>query len=238
MSIWGYRDVLEVDTLHSGYGRIPILEGVSLSLQEGEVVGILGHNVMGKTTLLRTLIGEINANRGTIRFNGEDITRLNMFRRARRGMGYVPQGRDIYSQLTVMENLKMGEAMRGGESAIPEMLEYFPLLKPLLNRPGRTLSGGEQQILALARCLAGRPKLILLDEPTEGIQPSIVDQILENLDTLSAALDLTILLVEQDLQFIAKLASRVLIMQKGRIVTAIDPAQLNDRDIVDEYLGI
>jgi len=238
MSIWGYRDVLEVDTLHSGYGRIPILEGVSLSLQEGEVVGILGHNGMGKTTLLRTLIGEIKANRGTIRFNGEDITRLNMFRRARRGMGYVPQGRDIYPQLTVMENLKMGEAMRGGESAIPEMLEYFPLLKPLLNRPGRTLSGGEQQILALARCLAGRPKLILLDEPTEGIQPSIVDQILEKLDTLSAALDLTILLVEQDLQFIAKLASRVLIMQKGRIVTAIDPAQLNDRDIVDEYLGI
>ncbi len=238
MSIWGYRDVLEVDTLHSGYGRIPILEGVSLSLQEGEVVGILGHNGMGKTTLLRTLIGEIKANRGTIRFNGEDITHLNMFRRARRGMGYVPQGRDIYPQLTVMENLKMGEAMRGGESAIPEMLEYFPLLKPLLNRPGRTLSGGEQQILALARCLAGRPKLILLDEPTEGIQPSIVDQILEKLDTLSAALDLTILLVEQDLQFIAKLASRVLIMQKGRIVTAIDPAQLNDRDIVDEYLGI
>ncbi|MFP6689789.1 MAG: ABC transporter ATP-binding protein [Alphaproteobacteria bacterium] len=230
--------MLEVDTLHSGYGRIPILEGVSLSLQEGEVVGILGHNGMGKTTLLRTLIGEIKANRGTIRFNGEDITRLNMFRRARRGMGYVPQGHDIYPQLTVMENLKMGEAMRGGESAIPEMLEYFPLLKPLLNRPGRTLSGGEQQILALARCLAGRPKLILLDEPTEGIQPSIVDQILEKLDTLSAALDLTILLVEQDLQFIAKLASRVLIMQKGRIVTAIDPAQLNDRDIVDEYLGI
>ena len=199
MSIWGYRDVLEVDTLHSGYGRIPILEGVSLSLQEGEVVGILGHNGMGKTTLLRTLIGEIKANRGTIRFKGEDIPRLNMFRRARRGMGYVPQGRDIYPQLTVMENLKMGEAMRGGKSAIPEMLEYFPLLKPLLNRPGRTLSGGEQQILALARCLAGRPKLILLDEPTEGIQPSIVDQILEKLDTLSAALDLTILLVEQDL---------------------------------------
>ena len=238
MSIWGYRDVLEVDTLHSGYGRIPILKDVSLSLQEGEVVGILGHNGMGKTTLLRTLIGEIKANRGTIRVNGEDITRLNMFRRARRGMGYVPQGRDIYPQLTVMENLKMGEAMRGGESAIPEMLEYFPLLKPLLNRPGRTLSGGEQQILALARCLAGRPKLILLDEPTEGIQPSIVDQILEKLDTLSAALDLTILLVEQDLQFIAKLASRVLIMQKRRIVTAIDPAQLNDRDIVDEFLGI
>jgi len=230
--------VLEVETLHSGYGRIPILEGVSLSLQEGEIVGILGHNGMGKTTLLRTLIGEIKANRGTIRFNGEDITRRTMFRRARLGIGYVPQGRDIYQQLTVLENMKMGEVIRGGESAIPEMLEYFPLLKDLLNRPGRALSGGEQQILALARCLVGRPKLILLDEPTEGIQPSIVDQIMEKLDTLSTALDLTILLVEQDLQFIAKLASRVLIMQKGRIVTSIAPTQLNDREIVDEYLGI
>jgi urea ABC transporter ATP-binding protein UrtE len=230
--------VLEVDSLHSGYGRIPILEGVSLSLKEGEVVGILGHNGMGKTTLLRTLIGEIKANQGAIRFDGEDVTRLNMYRRARRGMGYVPQGRDIYPQLSVLENLKMGEVMRGGESAISEMLEYFPLLKDLLNRPGRTLSGGEQQILALARCLVGRPKLILLDEPTEGIQPSIVDQILEKLETLSAALDLTILLVEQDLQFIAKLAKRVLIMQKGRIVTTIAPDQLNNREIVDEYLGI
>ncbi len=230
--------MLEVDSLHSGYGRIPILEGVSLSLKEGEVVGILGHNGMGKTTLLRTLIGEIKANQGAIRFDGEDVTRLNMYRRARRGMGYVPQGRDIYPQLSVMENLKMGEVMRGGESAISEMLEYFPLLKDLLNRPGRTLSGGEQQILALARCLVGRPKLILLDEPTEGIQPSIVDQILEKLETLSAALDLTILLVEQNLQFIAKLAKRVLIMQKGRIVTTIAPDQLNNREIVDEYLGI
>ncbi len=230
--------MLEVDRLHSGYGRIPILEGVSLSLKEGEVVGILGHNGMGKTTLLRTLIGEIKTNQGTIRFDGEDVTRLNIYRRARRGMGYVPQGRDIYPQLSVLENLKMGEVIRGGESAIPEMLEYFPLLKGLLNRPGRTLSGGEQQILALARCLVGRPKLILLDEPTEGIQPSIVDQILEKLETLSADLNLTILLVEQDLQFIAKLAKSVLIMQKGRIVTTITPDQLNDREIVDEYLGI
>jgi branched-chain amino acid transport system ATP-binding protein len=230
--------VLEVDRLHSGYGRIPILEGVSLSLKEGDVVGILGHNGMGKTTLLRTLIGEIKTNQGTIRFDGEDVTRLNIYRRARRGMGYVPQGRDIYPQLSVLENLKMGEVIRGGESAIPEMLEYFPLLKGLLNRPGRTLSGGEQQILALARCLVGRPKLILLDEPTEGIQPSIVDQILEKLETLSADLNLTILLVEQDLQFIAKLAKSVLIMQKGRIVTTITPDQLNDREIVDEYLGI
>ena len=230
--------MLEVETLHSGYGRIPILEGVSLSLQEGEIVGILGHNGMGKTTLLRTLIGEIKANQGTIRFNGEDITRLTMFRRARLGIGYVPQGRDIYPQLTVLENMKMGEVKRGGESAIPEILEYFPLLKGLLNRSGRTLSGGEQQILALARCLVGRPKLILLDEPTEGIQPSIVDQIMEKLDTLSTALHLTILLVEQDLQFIAKLAGRVLIMQKGRIVTSIQPTQLNDQKIVDEYLGI
>ena len=121
--------MLEVDSLHSGYGRIPILDGVSLSLEEGEVVGILGHNGMGKTTLLRALIGEIKTNQGAIRFDGEDVTRLNMYRRARRGMGYVPQGRDIYPQLSVLENLKMGEVMRGGARAIPEMLEYIPALE-------------------------------------------------------------------------------------------------------------
>ena len=116
----------------------------------------------------------------------------------RLGIGYVPQGRDIYPQLSVMDNLRMGEIVRGGQSAVPELLEYFPVLGALLERPGRALSGGEQQILALARCLVGRPRLLLLDEPTEGIQPSIVDQIQAKLAELAAALDLTVLLVEQN----------------------------------------
>ena len=230
--------MLEVDSLRAGYGRIQILDGVSFKLAPGEVVGVLGHNGMGKTTLLRTLIGQLRATGGTIDFDGKPITKLSMFRRVRRGLGYVPQGRDIFPQLTVLENLRLGEEVRKGDSAIPEMLEYFPVLKKLLDRQGRALSGGEQQILALARCLVGRPKLLLLDEPTEGIQPSIVDQIAEKLAELSRALNLTVLLVEQDLHFIAELAERVLIIQKGRIVAELPAAKLSDPAIVEEYLGI
>ena len=230
--------MLEVDGLDAGYGRIPILNGVGFSIGRGEIVGVLGHNGMGKTTLLRTLMGELRATGGSIRFEGNDITRLAMHRRARLGIGYVPQGRDIYPQLSVMDNLRMGEIVRGGKSAVPELLDYFPVLEALMERPGRALSGGEQQILALARCLAGRPRLLLLDEPTEGIQPTIVDQIQAKLAELAAALDLTVLLVEQNLRFIAALAERVLIMQKGTIVATIKPEQLSDRAIVDEYLGI
>ena len=230
--------MLEVEGLSAGYGRIPILNGIEFSIRRGEIVGVLGHNGMGKTTLLRTLMGEIRATGGSIHFEDEDITRLAMHRRARLGIGYVPQGRDIYPQLSVMDNLRMGEIVRRGQSAVPELLDYFPVLDALLERPGRALSGGEQQILALARCLAGRPRLVLLDEPTEGIQPSIVDQIQTKLAELAAALDLTVLLVEQNLRFIQALAERVLIMQKGAIVATIAPEQLSDQAIVDEYLGI
>lgn len=230
--------MLEVRDLRSGYGRIQILDGISLNVSAGEIVGVLGHNGMGKTTLLRTLIGEVRINSGKILLDGTDITNLSMHRRARAGIGYVPQGRDIYPQLTVLDNLKMGEIVRGGKSAIDEMIGYFPVLEKLLERRGGALSGGEQQILALARCLVGKPKLVLLDEPTEGIQPSIVDVIAEKLGELSKALNLTILLVEQDLNFIQELAERVLILQKGRVVAEMPPSQLDDPAIVDEYLGI
>ncbi|MEQ8652710.1 MAG: ATP-binding cassette domain-containing protein [Kiloniellales bacterium] len=230
--------MLDVSELRSGYGRIPILDGVTFSMQPGEVVGILGHNGMGKTTLLRTLIGQIKATGGQISFDGARVTRMDMHRRSRAGMGYVPQGRDIFPQLSVLENLKMGEAVGKGESMIPQLLEYFSVLKELLDRPGGAISGGQQQILAIARCLATRPKLILLDEPTEGIQPSIVDLIAEKLAELKADLNLTVLLVEQDLSFIQSLANRVLIIQKGRIIAEINPDQLSDRAIIDEYLGV
>jgi branched-chain amino acid transport system ATP-binding protein len=230
--------MLDVRNLRAGYGRIPILHGVNLAAASGEIVGILGHNGMGKTTLLRTLIGELRATDGSIRLDGHDMTRLSMARRSRAGMGYVPQGRQIFPQLTVRENLLFGEVVRSGVSAIPEMLHYFPALEPLLERPGQTLSGGQQQLLALARCLAGRPKIVLLDEPTEGIQPSIVDEIAATLKRLQAELELTILLVEQELRFISALASRVLIIQRGRIVATLKPQDLADPAIVAEYLGM
>src|SRR5262249_19056664 len=148
--------------------------------------------------------------------------------RVRSGMGYVPQGQGVFPGLTVRENLHMGEAAAKQPSPIPELLEYFPILRPLLDRIAGTLSGGERQVLAIARCLAGRPSLVLLDEPSDGVQPSIVDDIAERLPALSAAWNLTILLVEQDLQLIAALARRVLIMQKGRIKAELAPSALSD----------
>jgi branched-chain amino acid transport system ATP-binding protein len=230
--------MLEVNNLHSGYGRIPILNGITLAINRGEVLGVLGHNGMGKTTLLRTLIGHIRATKGSIRLEGKDITNFAVADRARLGVGYVPQGRDIFPRLTVMENLRMGEIINKGESGIPEILEYFPILRDMLNRHGGTLSGGEQQILALARCLVGKPKVFLLDEPTEGIQPSIVEYISEKLQKLVADLELTLLLVEQDLTFISSLAQRVLIIQKGQMLAMIQADQLRNPEVIDEYLGI
>ena len=237
-STWGSPKMLEVKNLCSGYGRIPILHGINFSMRPGEVVGILGHNGMGKTTLLRTLVGQIKSTQGKVEFDSRDMTFASSAERARAGIGYVPQGRDIFPQLSVLENLKMGEIVRGGDSAIPEMLEHFPVLKGLLDRPGRGLSGGQQQILALARCLVGRPKLILLDEPTEGIQPSIVDLIAEKLGELKVALNLGIILVEQDIRFIRQLADRVLIIQKGAFVAEISPSELYDREIIEAHLAI
>lgn len=227
--------MLAVERLVAGYGRIRILDSVSLSVAAGEIVGVVGHNGMGKTTLLRTLIGHLPVQSGRICFGGVDITATTAAARARRGLGYVPQGRQIFPDLTVLENLRIGEAMRAGPSDIGAMLRRFPPLVPLLARPGRALSGGEQQLLALARCLLGRPKAMLLDEPSEGIQPSIVAQIAGHLQTL-AQQGLAILLVEQDLRLVAEIARRVLVMRKGR-TTEIAAADLTNPSVRRELLG-
>ena len=166
--------MLEVADLCAAYGRIPILNGVGFEVGDAEVVGILGHNGMGKTTLMKTLMGFVPATAGRVTYQGIDITRDAPHNRARRGIGYVPQGREIFPQLSTLDNLRMGAA-NTTDDTIEGVLEDLPRLKPLLDRPGGALSGGEQQILAIARCLCGQPKLILLDEPTEGIQPSIID---------------------------------------------------------------
>ena len=232
--------MLEVRGLRAAYGRIPILYGIDLQIAAGEVVGILGHNGMGKTTLMKTLIGLVPATDGSIVFDGIDVTRERADRRARRGMGYVPQGREIFPRLSVRENLRMAALAAGGsdESAVDEVLADFPRLEPLLDREGSALSGGEQQILAIARCLCTRPSLILLDEPTEGIQPSIVEQIAENLAALRAARGLTVVLVEQNLDFTAALSTRVLLIQKGEIVRALPPESLRDSEIIEEFVGV
>jgi branched-chain amino acid transport system ATP-binding protein len=229
---------LEADRLVAGYGRMRILDGVSLTLSPGEVVGLVGHNGMGKTTLLRTLVGQLPVKAGTIHLAGREVSRAATALRARLGLGYVPQGRQIFPELSVLENLRIGEAARSGASDIPAILERFAPLKPLLARAGRALSGGEQQLLALARCLLGRPKTILLDEPSEGIQPSIVAQIAEHLVDLSRRQNLAILLVEQDLRLVAQVAQRVLVMRKGRLVREIAARELADSATVQELLGL
>ena len=232
--------MLEVSELAAGYGRIPILGGVSFSVARGEFVGILGHNGMGKTTLLRALMGYIPATAGRVVLEGADITWIEPYRRARAGMGYVPQGREIFPGLSVRDNLRMGAVGRPKDEAgaIESVLETFPRLKPLIDRPGGALSGGEQQLLAIARCLAGNPRLILLDEPTEGIQPSIIDEIAETLLGLRSKGELTMILVEQNLDFIATLSERVLIIQKGAIVHSAEPDELHGHGLINEFIGV
>jgi len=232
--------MLDVRGLRTGYGRIPILNGVSFAVNEGEFIGILGHNGMGKTTLLKALMGFLPATGGRVQFAGDDITALEPHRRARLGLGYVPQGREIFPALTVHDNLRMGCSKQGSDEleTIAEVLEQFPRLKPLLERLGGALSGGEQQLLAMAHCLCGKPRLVLLDEPTEGIQPSIIDEIVETLQRLRASSGLTMILVEQNLDFIAALSQRILIIQKGAITREVQPGELGDPSLVGEFIGI
>lgn len=233
--------MLDVQGLRAGYGRIPILNGIGLAVNEGEFIGILGHNGMGKTTLLRALMGFVPATAGRVQFAGRDVTALESHRRARLGLGYVPQGRDIFPGLSVYENLRMGCAKQPGSSeneTIATVLEEFPRLNGLLDRPGSALSGGEQQLLAIARCLCGKPRLVLLDEPTEGIQPSIIDEIIETLQQLRDRSGLTMILVEQNLDFIAALSQRILIIQKGRITQEAKPDDLHNAGVVGEFIGI
>jgi urea transport system ATP-binding protein len=230
--------VLGVTDLHARYGRIPILNGIRLEVGAGEFVGVLGHNGMGKTTLLKTLMGFVPARRGRIVFDDVDVTREPPYARARRGLGYVPQGREIFAGLSVRDNLRMGFAGRGAAERLDAILETFPRLIPLLNRRGGALSGGEQQLLAIARCLAGDPKLILFDEPTEGIQPSVVEELASVLRRLHRTRGLTIVLVEQNLEFIAELATRVLLIQKGAILRELRPQELREADVLSEFVGV
>jgi branched-chain amino acid transport system ATP-binding protein len=231
--------MLEIRGLSSGYHKIPIIFGVGFQVAAGEFVGILGHNGMGKTTLLRTIVGQLPATAGAIRFAGQEIAHAPAYRRARLGLGYVPQGRQIFPGLSVLDNMRMAAASAGlRDDVLDGVLEALPRLKPILGRPGGVLSGGEQQILALARCLCAEPKAILLDEPTEGIQPSIIEEIAGILLRLKSERGLTIVLVEQNLDFIRRLSDRVLIIQKGRMTGEVPPDHLGDDELVAEFVGM
>ena len=233
-------NILEVKGLSGGYGKVPILHGIEFGVADNEVVGILGHNGMGKTTLLKTLMGFLPAKSGTVRFHSTDITGMPPFERAGLGLGYVPQGRGIFPQLTVRDNLRFAwhEYAGGSEKDVMEaVLSDFPRLRALLDREGGALSGGEQQLLALARCLMADPDFLLLDEPTEGIQPSIIEEMGETLLALRESRGLSILLVEQNFDFISDLSDRVLVLERGRITGELSKADLSDQAKVDQFLG-
>ena len=232
--------MLKISGLRASYGRIPILNGIDLEVQEGSVAGILGHNGMGKTTLMRTVMGFVDAAAGRIEMEGRDLTKARPHRRVAAGFGYVPQGRDIFPRMTVRDNLRFAAAASGrNETAtIDRILQEFRRLEPLLDREGGALSGGEQQILAIARCLCTAPKLMFLDEPTEGIQPSIVERIADQLRELRRSRGLTVVLVEQNLDFISSLSDRAYIIQKGAIVKDLEPSQLGDAKMLDEFIGV
>ncbi len=231
--------LLEVKALSAGYGRVPVLHGVDFTVGEGEIVGVLGHNGMGKTTLLKTIMGIVPATGGIVGYAGLDLTRERASERARLGIGYVPQGRGIFPNLTVRDNVRMGIAAHGmeEEEALRDALAQFPRLEPLLEREGGALSGGEQQLLAIARCLVSEPELILLDEPTEGIQPSIVDEIVELLRGLNRERGVAVVMVEQNLDFITALSDRVLLLQKGAIVGEVQGADASDPALIEEFTG-
>jgi urea transport system ATP-binding protein len=230
--------MLATQGLNVSYGDSQILWEVDLHVPPGQVVCLMGRNGVGKTTLLKSIMGLLKPRAGSITFQGNDLTTLSPDQRARRGIGYVPQGRDIFPDLTVLENLRVGLVARGDRNgAIPDTIfQLFPALQTMLTRKGGVLSGGQQQQLAIARTLVTRPTLLLLDEPTEGIQPSIILEVEDVIRRLKETGQMSILLVEQYVDFARRLADYVYVMEKGAIVLAGKIQELSEAD-VKRYLA-
>nr|WP_324760348.1 ABC transporter ATP-binding protein [Haloarcula sp. GH36] len=232
--------MLELQGVTAAYDSTPILREVDLSVQSGEIVGVMGKNGVGKTTLMKTVIGLLEPVSGTVSYDGIDVTGHDADERARAGIGYIPQGRDVFPKLTVEQNIRMGETVNAdsSETLYDEIYDYFPILEERASQQAGTLSGGQQQMLAIARALVSNPDLLLLDEPSEGIQPSIVDQISQDMQTINEELGTTILFVEQNLGVIREMADRCYAMERGEIVDEVGSATLADEDAIAEYLAV
>jgi branched-chain amino acid transport system ATP-binding protein len=228
--------LLEVDNLSAGYAQSAVLHSVSIGVDAGEAVSLLGRNGVGKTTLVKTIMGLIKPRGGAVRFDGADISGARTHRIARSGIAYVPQGREVFAGLSVEENLVLG--MGGRRKVPPYIYEVFPILERRARQKAGTMSGGEQQQLAIARALVADPKLVVLDEPSEGIQLTAVRMVRETLNRLRAELGLSILLVEQDLEFALDVGERGYVMEKGEIVAAGTRDELRDSDVVELYLTV
>ncbi|ADU75504.1 MAG TPA: urea ABC transporter ATP-binding subunit UrtE [Hungateiclostridium thermocellum] len=228
--------MLKVDNLCACYGESIVLNDVSLKVEPGKVTCLLGRNGVGKSTLLKSIMGLVKTPKGSVCLNNENIIKLPTYKRAQKGIGYVPQGRDIFPQLTVHENLILGMERNGHKkkSIEEEIFELFPVLKTMLDRKGGDLSGGQQQQLAIARALISEPEVLLLDEPTEGIQPSIIQEIGRVIKKLKNRGNVTMLIVEQYLEFVMDVADYFYVMDKGRIVMegkteGIDPHEIQEK---------
>ena len=230
--------MLRLDDVHVHIGKLHILQGVSLEVRPGECAALLGRNGVGKTTTLRAIMGLAPRTRGAVEFDGIDLTRCPAHEVPRKGIGYVPQGRGIFPNLTVLENLNIGLPGKRDPEREQYVFGCFPRLKERLKQSGNTLSGGEQQMLAIARCLMMRPKLIILDEPTEGIMPRLVSQIRREIHRISQS-GVSILLVEQNVETALKLCPRVFLMEKGTIVYSGASHDLKSQpETVHRYLGV
>lgn len=231
--------MLTIENLTAGYTN-PVVTDLSLEVRENQIVSLMGRNGVGKTTLMKTIMGIIEPTEGSVVWKNNDITHLSSYRRAQQGIGYVPQGRDIFPYLSVRENLLMGFESRNDKSDVSdveEMLEIFPILEEKIEDAAGTLSGGQQQQLAIARILVGRPDILLLDEPAAGIQPSIVKKIGEVIERLNAERGLTVLLVEQFVDFALGLSDYVYVMREGEIVTS-DPSTAIDHEQIERHLSV
>ncbi|KEO50978.1 ABC transporter ATP-binding protein [Thioclava pacifica] len=232
--------LLDVIELNAGYGGKPVLQGVDFQVREGEIVAVIGRNGVGKSTLMKTLIGLLPTDKGSINLRGASIDLVSAHNRARKGIGYVPQGRDVFPRMTVLENLLVGESIAGKSTPgkVDEIYRYFPILKERADQRAGTMSGGQQQQLAIGRVLMGEPSMILLDEPSEGIQPNIVQDIARIMVELNRETGVTVVFVEQNVDMIRAMAQRCYVMDKGRIVAELDREMLQDRDTIRRYLSV
>jgi len=229
--------MLAVENLHVAYGQSEVIHGLDLTIAPGEIVAIMGRNGMGKTTLMKSLIGIVPSSRGVIRIADRPIETLESYQRVGAGLAYVPQGRMIFSAMTVRENIETGLTVTG-ETTVPDQIyELFPVLLEMKGRRGGNLSGGQQQQLAIARALASRPKVLILDEPTEGIQPSIIKEMARTLRRIRDEMGLSILVSEQVLSFALDMADRVLVIEKGQIVHESPRAGI-DEEKVSAFLSV
>ena len=233
-------NILNIENVVAGYKTANVLRGVSLSLSKGEIVSVVGRNGVGKSTLVKTIIGLLPVRSGHISFNEKDIISEKACNRAKSGIGYVPQGRGIFPELTVQENLRMGSFIGAKQKKLnfDSIFEYFPILKERIQQRGGTLSGGQQEMLAIARALINKPKLLLLDEPSDGVQPSIVEEIGNFILQLKKNGEITVLLVEQNFDLLQTVSDRAYVMEKGIVADTLTKEDLNNDETLISHIAV